>query len=211
MNMPDLLLPALGIAVSPFGIVPAILLLFSPRPRGNSSAFLLGWIAGVAGGFLLGTAFADLFAAREAGPWFAPLRIVLGTVLVLLAFRQWRQRAHGGAPAWMAGLEEYNPARSARLGLILSLANPKVLLLATAGGLSMSGADATLLPMGIFAVVSSLFVAAPVAMHLVAPKRIMTPLQQARDWLVRHNSAIVATVLAVIGLKLLLAGLAALP
>ena len=210
MHFAPLLAPALGIAASPFGIVPAILLLFSPSPRANPGAFLAGWVAGVAAGFLLAALSADMLAARESGPWFAPLRLAAGIGLLALAFRQWRGRHTAGTPAWMAGLSAYGPLQSLRLGVLLSLVNPKVLLLAAAGGLSLAGADSLWLPALAFTLVASLTVATPLLAYLTAGEQIMAPLQQARDWLVRYNGVIVAIVLALIGLKLLLAGLAAL-
>ena len=40
---------ALAIALSPFGVIVAILLLFTPRPRQSAGAFLSGWTVGIAG------------------------------------------------------------------------------------------------------------------------------------------------------------------
>ena len=37
---------ALAIALSPFGVIVAILLLFTPRPRQSAGAFLSGWTVG---------------------------------------------------------------------------------------------------------------------------------------------------------------------
>ena len=38
---------ALAIALSPFPIIPAILLLFTAQARSNSIAFLTGWFSGI--------------------------------------------------------------------------------------------------------------------------------------------------------------------
>lgn len=38
---------ALGVALSPFPVVPAILLLFTPRAKATAGAFLAGWAAGI--------------------------------------------------------------------------------------------------------------------------------------------------------------------
>ena len=38
---------ALAIALSPFPIIPAILLLFTAQARSNSIAFLAGWFSGI--------------------------------------------------------------------------------------------------------------------------------------------------------------------
>ena len=205
----DIVMPALGIAASPFGVVPAILLLFSPRPRASAGAFLGGWALGVLGGFLLGALASELMVAREPGLWRGPLLAAVGLVLLALAGRQWRNRHSAEVPAWLDGLAEYAPRNAFRLGLLLSLANPKVLLLAVAGGLAVPEA-AYIGPAFVFVALACATVALPLLLHLSAAERVMAPLGRARDWLIRHNGAIVALVLAVIGAKLLTNGLNAL-
>ena len=206
----EFLAPALGIAASPFGMVPAILLLFTPSPRANAGAFLAGWLVGVFLCLLLAMAATEWLSGHEPGPWIAPLRVLAGGALLWAAARQWRGRGNADMPGWMARLQSSTPAGSARLGLLLSLANPKIWLLTLAGGLLMAGSVAPLRAALLFAAVSSATVAAPLALHLLAGERVMQPLSRARDWLVRHNGAIVAIVLTVIGAKILTAGLEAL-
>lgn len=206
----EFLAPALGIAASPFGMVPAILLLFTPAPRANAGAFLAGWLGGVLLCLLLAMAAAEWLSGREAGPWIAPLRLLGGGALLWAAARQWRRRGEVEMPGWMARLETSRPAGSARLGVLLSLANPKIWLLTLAGGLLLADSAAPLKAALLFAGVASATVAAPLVLHLLAGDRVMPPLSRARDWLVRHNGAIVAIVLAAIGAKILTAGLEAL-
>lgn len=206
----EFLAPALGIAASPFGVVPAILLLFTPAPRANAGAFLAGWLGGVLLCLLLAMAAAEWLSGREPGPWIAPLRLLAGGGLLVAAARQWRGRGSTEMPGWMAGLEDSRPAGSARLGALLSLANPKIWLLTIAGGLFLAESPAPLKAALVFAATASLTVALPLILHLLAGDRIMGVLAQARGWLVRNNGAIVAVVMAVIGAKLLTAGLEAL-
>jgi threonine/homoserine/homoserine lactone efflux protein len=206
----EFLAPALGIAASPFGVVPAILLLFTPAPRANAAAFLAGWLGGVLLCLLLAMAAAEWLSGREPGPWIAPLRVLAGGGLLVAAARQWRGRGSPEMPGWMAGLADSRPAGSARLGALLSLANPKIWLLTIAGGLFLAESPAPLKAALIFAATASLTVALPLILHLLAGDRIMGVLAHARGWLVRHNGAIVAVVMAVIGAKLLTAGLEAL-
>lgn len=205
----DLLGPALGIAASPFGIVPAILVLFSARPRLGALGFLAGWSAGVLAGLLIGAVASEALSARGPGPLFGPVRVAAGLALLWLAARQWRGRHAGETPAWMAGIASAGPLQALKLGLLLSVANPKVLLLAVAGGLAMAGPGLVAPALG-FVLVASATVAAPPLLHLLAADRVMAPLGRARDWLLRHNGAVVALVLAVIGAKLLTVGLNAL-
>ena len=210
MSALDYLAPAIGIAASPFGVVPAILLLFTPTPRANAGAFLLGWAGGVLAGFLLMAWASDLAGARESGPLFAPLRLIAGGALIVLAARQWRNRSKAEVPGWMTNLAQSTPAASLRLGLLLSLANPKVLLLSAAGGLSVAGQPDIYRAAVLFSAVASALVAAPLLVHLAAGEKAMAPLGRVRTWLIRHNGAIVGIVLAIIGAKLMTAGLEAL-
>jgi hypothetical protein len=47
---------AVGIAISPIPIIVAILMLLSPRAKGTSVGFLLGWLAGIVIAIVLSTA-----------------------------------------------------------------------------------------------------------------------------------------------------------
>ena len=72
---------ALGVAVaaSPFPIIPAILLLFTPRAKATSLGLLPGWVIGalVATGVFIGLAtLVEL--ADEPPTWASWARIVLG-------------------------------------------------------------------------------------------------------------------------------------
>ncbi|HET6673526.1 MAG TPA: GAP family protein, partial [Agromyces sp.] len=43
----DILPLALGIAISPIPIIAAILMLLSPKAKGTSVGFMLGWVLGI--------------------------------------------------------------------------------------------------------------------------------------------------------------------
>ncbi|MCU0266244.1 MAG: GAP family protein [Candidatus Nanopelagicales bacterium] len=211
----DVLPLALAIAASPFAVVPAVLMLFTPRPRPTSAAFLAGWtlgLAAVSGGFAL---VADLLDDRAGTPaWAAWARIVLGLVLVVVGARQFLGR-HGAAeaPAWTRSIATAQPGSAARLGLLLAVANPKILLMAAAAGLAV-GADepstAQLVgAVAVFTAVAASTVAVPVLLYAVLGEPILRPLGAVRRWLEAHSAIIMAIVLAVIGLQLLSTGLAA--
>jgi threonine/homoserine/homoserine lactone efflux protein len=100
------------------------------------------------------------------------------------------------------------------MALLLSAANPKIVVLAAAGGLAIGadvvGAGEQLVSVLVFALVGSISVAIPVLGFLILGDRVLTPLGVARDWLERHNSAVMAVVFIVIGLVLALKGARAL-
>jgi threonine/homoserine/homoserine lactone efflux protein len=207
------LVTAVAIALSPFAVIPAILVLFSPRPRPTAAAFLSGWALGVGSATAIAVLLADLVELTDSTPtWVAWARIGLGVALVLYGSRSWLTR-HGDAepPGWMRSLQDAQPRRAIGLGLVLSSANPKVLLLAVAGGLAIGtdGPDAAaeLVAVVVFTAVASSTVAAPLLGYLAAGERALPLMERANAWLERHNRAVVAVVLLVIGLLLVASGM----
>ena len=91
-------------------------MLGTPRARGNGLAFVVGWTVGLAVvGTLALLLAAGAGAAGEGEPasWVGVLKLALGALLVLLAARQWRQRARDGRegelPDWMRAIDGFNP------------------------------------------------------------------------------------------------------
>lgn len=209
----DLLAPAVGIAASPFPVIPAILLLLTPRATANAGSFLAGWATGIltaTAGFTALEAVVEL--ADEPPGWVSWVRVGLGAALVVLGVRQWVTRhAERPAPAWMQSLEEATPRSAARLGLVLSLANPKILLFCAAAGLSIGASEASgARAVGVcvlFALAASVSVAVPLVAHVVLGERATAPLRRANDWLTEHNASVMAVVLVVIGALVLAKGL----
>jgi len=207
---------AVGIAASPFPVIPAILLLFTARPRPTSLAFLGAWFGGIAVVTGLFTLLAGVLDTGGGSPtWLSWVRIVAGAALAGYGIRGWLTRhASAEPPAWMRSIEEAGPAAAVRLALLLSVANPKVLLLAAAAGLDIGAAELT--PAGgvavvlLFTAVASLSVAVPVTLYAVAGDRVLPPLARAKGWLLRNNAAVMAVVVTVIGLVLLKNGLSGL-
>jgi threonine/homoserine/homoserine lactone efflux protein len=206
---------AVGITASPFPVVPAILLLFTRRPRATAGSFLAGWLVGVGLVCTLAAVLASVVELAEETPtWASWTKLGLGLVLVGLAALQWSKRGAGEDPSWMRALDDATPASALRLGLVLSAANPKIVLLAAAGGLTAGAADLAAGPTAavlvVFTAVASLAVAVPLLLHVALGGRVLAPLGRARDWLRAHNASVVAAVLLVLGVLLALEGLAGL-
>ncbi|MGW2919316.1 GAP family protein [Streptomyces angustmyceticus] len=202
---------ALGIALSPFPVVPAILLLFTPRARATGGAFLVGWTGGIAVVASVLAVLATSIEVREETPtWVSWTKVGLAAILLLLAVRQWRSGAKKGAPAWMRSLTDATPLKALRLGLVLSVANPKVFLLSAAAGLTIGsaelGATRTVAALAVFTAIAALTVALPLLLHVAAGERVLVPLGKVRAWLETRNSTVTALVLAVIGMLLLIEG-----
>jgi len=134
---------------------------------------------------------------------------VAGRHLLVLAIVRWGRRG-GPAPAWLQSVQTATPWHALGLGLTLSVANPKVMLLAVAGG----GAIASAIPAHMqalavlaFTGVSSLGVALPWFAFLAAEEQAMPLLVRLRTWLEANADAVLAIVLGVLGTLLVVEGI----
>jgi threonine/homoserine/homoserine lactone efflux protein len=203
---------ALAIMLSPFPIIPAILLLFTIHPRSTSTSFLAGWFSGILVATTVFVFIGGFVEAHDSTPtWIGWVRIAAGIALIGLGVGQWISRKKPKSPPkWMQSLQTSTPRKAARLGFLLSAANPKILLLAGSAGIAIgaaaeSGASTALTVLG-FSVVASLSVALPVVLYLVGGVKVLTPLGKARNWLERNNAAVMAVVIFVIGVVLVSKG-----
>ena len=209
---------AVGVAVVPIPVIAMILLLFSARARVNGPAFLAGWMVGLAVAFLVVYAVADAgdVASDEAvADGVGWLRLGLGTLLLVLAWRTWQKRpepgSDSGLPGWMAGVDRLEPVKAVGLGLALSALNPKnlVLVVGAAAGvaaLGVTGSDAAA-GLAVFVLVGSLSVGLPLVYFLVGGDRATATLDELKVWLSVHNHAIMAVLFLVVGAVLISEGL----
>jgi hypothetical protein len=87
---------ALVVAISPLSIIPAVLVLQTPRPRPTSLAFLGGWVFGLAALTAIFVAASGALEGMHNAPptWASWLRVVLGSALILFGIYRWLTR-HG--------------------------------------------------------------------------------------------------------------------
>jgi Sap, sulfolipid-1-addressing protein len=213
----EILTFAVGVAISPAAIVAVILMLFSRRARVNGPLFLLGWVVALGGLVAVVYAISDQSNAGSSNTssdsvsW---LKIGLGAGFLLLARREWRKRRPGvesEMPKWMGRVDALTPVQALGLGVLLGVVNPKNLALgigAAAGlaQLSLSTADAVV-SLVVFVAIGSLSIAIPVIYHQLAGKRAAAKLEELKDWLGRHNDAVMAVLFLVFGVALIAKGL----
>lgn len=208
---------ALGtiLATSPVLAVP--LLLVTRPDRAALHGFLAGWFAGflLLGGIAI--AFADL--AHLAGPsadlGLEGLRILLGLGLLVLAARKWRKRPLPGddpeTPGWMRRFDAISASGAALVGAGLATLNPKNALLIISGALAIAAATpappAQAGALALHALVASAGLLAPLVAVLLRGDRARAPLDRLRDAVARHNAAVMAAVLAALGLFVILGAL----
>lgn len=213
----DLLPSALGVALSPVPIIAIVLLLSSDRARSQGISFAVGWVLALtAVSALVGLLVSGATAEEEPSPSVAILQLLFGLGFLALAARQWRGRPGPGEeappPAWMASLATSSSTRTAGLGAALAGLNPKNLALTAAASATIGQANlaavAAVTAVGAFVLIASASVIGAVALHLVAPRRSAGALEGIRHFMVRHNDAIMLTILLILGAKLLGNGIA---
>lgn len=203
-----------GVALSPIPIIGVVLMLATPRARQNGLAFVLGWIAGLAGAgtiVLLVSSGAD--ASEGGGPtdWVSVLKVILGLLLLAVALKQWRGRPRPGEeatmPKWMQTIDQFQPPKAAGLALLLSAVNPKNLLLvvAAAASIAQTGTSAgdQAVALAVFVAIGTLGPGAPVAIYFAMGERSKRLLDELRAWMAHNNAVIMAVLCLLIAAKLI--------
>lgn len=210
----DLIPLALVVALSPFTIIPAVLVLGTPRPRPTGLAFLAGWFVGLA---VLTAIFLELSSLagglRERPPsWASWVRIIVGAALIVFGVYRWFMRKRSAhTPGWMNSMSKFTPSRAGLTAVALTVINPKVLLICAAAGLAIGSAG--LRPPGAwgavawFVVIAGSTVAIPILAYAAAGDRLDEPLTRVKDWMERQHATLIAAILVVIGLLVLYKGI----
>jgi len=209
---------ALAAAASPLPLLGVLLLLLTPRAVANGLAFTSGWSAAllVVGAGVLAV-FGSDSALSRSGVYVAPVEALLGVVLVLLAGWHWRRRPRSGSavrvPGWLAAADDCTPARAFAVGIVMVVLNPKVLTLVVVAATTIGAGSADVAIRGmallLFAGLGSVGVGIPLALRVALGMRATRRLSHWRNWLVSNGAAVTTTVLAALGLLLLIRAAAA--
>jgi hypothetical protein len=175
--------------------------------------FVLGWMLGiaVAGAILLSVA-SPADASEEGAPadWVSWLKLALGVLLLLVAVKEWKARPAPGAeapmPKWMSALDGITPVKAGGLAILLGTINPKNLLLIVGGAAAVaqtgvSAGDQTVAWI-VFTLIATIGVAAPLVVYFVMGDRAPAILEELKEWMARNNTAVMAVLCLVIGVKL---------
>jgi threonine/homoserine/homoserine lactone efflux protein len=213
-ELTELIPLALVVALSPLSIIPAVLILHTARPRPTGLAYLTGWVVGLAALTAIFIGISGLLGGMGGKPpsWASWLRIVVGAALI--AFGAFRWLTRHSKPHQIPGtrhITEAGPGKALAIGVLLTVANPKVLFICAAAGLAigtagLDGHDPWVA--GIFyVVVAASTVALPILAYAASGDRADPTLAKVRAWMEKHNSALVAAILLVIGLLVLYKGI----
>ena len=139
------------------------------------------------------------------------IKLILGALLVLLAARSFNKRPRAGEqaelPKWLESIDSFTPTKAAGLGVVLSAANPKNLLLIAGAMVAVSqyklavGEEAIVVL--VFVLIASITVAAPVIIYRVGGAKAQRLLEEMNTWLGQNSAVVMAVLLLVIGVVLI--------
>jgi hypothetical protein len=205
---------ALVVALSPLSIIPAVLVLHSPKPRPTGLAFLAGWLIGLAVVTQIFVEVSSLLGGglNEPPSWASYVRIVVGAALIAFGIYKWLTRKRSEhSPKWMSSFANITPARAAITAMVLVVANPKVLFMCAAAGLAIGteglGWSGALLGELYYVVIAASTVALPILAYIVSGGRLDPPLVKLKDWMERQHGTLVAAILVVLGVLVLYKGI----
>jgi threonine/homoserine/homoserine lactone efflux protein len=216
----DILPLAIGVALSPLPIVAIILMLFSKNARSTSLGFLIGWFLGVTVVATVVVFVADpaqQATGGETSPLYIIVHILLGLLLLFLAYRDWGKRPKPGepveAPKWMSSIDSMTGEKALVMGALLSGVNPKNLALILGAGVVISTAGLnstqTIIALIVFIVIACASVAAPVIIYLVMGDKAAPMLNSWKEWLTHNNATVMMILCLIFGIVVLGKGLGA--
>jgi hypothetical protein len=208
--------PALVIALSPVPVVVALMLLVhAERPYVSSVAYVLGRSVSLG---VLATTFMHVprlfdILLGAAAPWADWAVTVGGVVLVAVGARLWwRDGRPVAGRGWDSRVGRITPAVAAGVGVFPMLANPKVLAASAAVGTQIAsvrftGASAVI-AVAYYILLANSTVAAPILAYFVVGPRIDQRLERLRRWIQDRHRAMTALTLVIVGIAVVLYGLA---
>lgn len=209
----ELMSPAVGVILSPMPIAGIILMLLSPQALKLAPAFVAGWLAVIAVTLGVMSIFVDadtmIDSSDSPSTFSIVMNIVLGSLMILLAFNAWRGRPKPGEtpemPGWMKAVDKVSVPMAFLLGAMFGGVNPKNLLLNIAAGKTIvAGAlntSQTVSSIVIYAVIASLSVIVPLAWYLASPESAAKKLDGLRGWLTENNATVMTVVFLVLGVN----------
>ncbi|MBP0452045.1 GAP family protein [Kitasatospora sp. RG8] len=206
----QMLVSAVGIAISPMPLIAMILMLATPKAKANGLAFAAGWVAALAAvvGVVV-VAGSGLSAGSPKPAWAWWLKLALGVLFLLLGLKQWRDRPREGhvhgPPKWMQAIDRFTPGKAAGLAAVLVAANPKNLVLAVGGAVSIATSTASgggkAVAAALMVLIGSLCTLLPLGVYVFGGDRSPRVLGEWKAWMAAHNAAITVVILIVLGAK----------
>jgi hypothetical protein len=210
----------IGAAVVPIWIIIVLLLLSNQRGLATASAFVAGsLVVRLVQGLIFGYVFsanAETDAEGGAGAVASTLLVVVGLLMLILAFKKWRKEEDpdGPPPKWMSALGGLTPLKALGMGALLITIGVKhwvftLSALATIVEAELSRADSVILFI-IYLLGAASLLLLPLIFYAIAPRQAGSALEKARKWLERNNRPITVAVSLIFGAYFLIKGITSL-
>lgn len=201
--MKDLLavLPMAFVMVAGPQIVTAIVLATGVRARRDSVYFLLGAAAATTIGVTAAYRLTGLLKKGDS-PFSADpglersVDFAIVAILLLLAWKVFRDRKNVRAPRWMTKLETATPLDALKIGILLFLLLPGDLLSMATVGAYLAHHDAAWWGTLVFVALTVLLAGIPLLLLLVLGRRAQTLLPKTRDWMTANSWIVSEIVIA---------------
>lgn len=211
---------AIGVALSVFPVLAAVLLLRASDPLRAGINYASGWSFGIVVLVTAFAAFARLIPRKVAEPtpsWMHYAEIVVGAFLIIqgmvTAVRELRSTEEKAPPQWLQRASSLSPRRAFVFGLLMNV-RPKNLALTFAAGLAIGAAPISLVGGGLavvlFAVVGASTVAGLVLAYVLSPQGVRPLLGVLDRWLASNAAVVLRFSIVVIGVLLVVVGVSAL-
>lgn len=209
----DLLIIGLAITLNPIPLTAFILIVASRNGVRKGAAFIFGWLVSLAVVASLTVALTGNQPPKEntvPSLTMIAIKIAIGAVLVLIAFRRWRRlgrpKPPKKAPGWQEGIDNMSLWFAMALG---PLTQPWGLVMA--GVTVITGAHlegpASYVALIVFCILATALYLATDIYALVQPEETQVVLARIRLWLNTHTDQVIIVVSLVLGLWLVASGL----
>jgi len=205
----------IGSAVVPVQIMMIILLLNSPK-QGLAKAISL--VAGMTAVRLLQGVIFGLILSPSSGetsgksPVVSTLLMVLGILLLITAYKQWRNEddPDGPPPKWLVMLDTLTPLKAIGMGAILVLISGKfwVFTLSAIGVIEQAhlGQPSSILAFLLFMLLAQSLLLLAIIIRVIVPEQSKSITETISAWLTKYNRPIVLVVSLVFGLLFFVQG-----
>jgi hypothetical protein len=205
---------AVALAAGPLPIIAIMLILVSDDARAKGVGFVFGRIAGlaliVAAGLVIFSLIDDpALADRDhPRPAMSVARIVIGVLLIALAYRMWRRRNEPSRPSLLTRRVDGLTANgSVGLGLLVSVVDPASISLGFLSGVDIAAARLPI-PTAVmvavaFIAVSTVTITVPLAGYLGGGQAVRARLVGVKGWLQSNEKAVMMVLFLLIGAMLI--------
>ena len=205
---------AVALAAGPLPIIAIMLILVSEDARAKGIGFVFGRIAGLAlilaVGLVLFTMIDDPALAHRGHPRpaMSVARIVIGALLIVLAYRMWRRRNEPAKQSLLTRrIDGLTAKGSIGLGLMVSVVDPASISLGFLSGVDIAAArlpvPTAVIVAAAFVVLSTLSITVPLAGYLAGGQAARARLVSVKGWLQSNEKAVMMVLFLLIGAMLI--------